>query len=411
MKEYAGLFRPSEPNINSCKGKDKNLTRAPSFRFFRQKHKNLLDLSDKNNIFANDWAEQNALKSPDDKHNIISMKKPAKVDVAVLLLFFNRPETFRQVFEQVRKARPSRLLLYQDGPRGERDMAGIKACREIAEQIDWECEVHRNYQEKNYGCDPSGYMSHKWAFSLADKCIVLEDDVVPSQSFFPFCKEMLDRYEHDERIGMIAGFNTDETTADCPYDYFYTSTFSIWGWASWRRVVDKWDGEYTFMEDSYNMRQLESLVKARNYRNSMVKAFRDHRDSGKAYFESIFQAALLFNSQFAVMPSRNLINNVGFSGEGTHYSTLLNLMPKRLRKMFTMKRYEIDFPIKHPKYVIDNVEYKERLYRINAWNHPWIKIRYSLEEFWLNLKAGNIENITRSLRRRISKWMGKYKHA
>jgi len=79
--------------------------------------------------------------------------------------------------------------------------------------------------------------------------------------------------------------------------------------------------------------------------------------------------------------------------------------------MFTMKRYEIDFPIKHPKYVIDNVEYKERLYRINAWNHPWIKIRYSLEEFWLNLKAGNIENITRSLRRRISKWMGKYKHA
>ena len=104
-------------------------------------------------------------------------------------------------------------------------MAGIEACRQIAsdENIDWECEVHRNYQERNLGCMIAGYTSHQWAFSLADKCMVLEDDVVPSQSFFPFCKEMLDRYEHDERISMVAGFNVDEVTPDIPYDYFFTS--------------------------------------------------------------------------------------------------------------------------------------------------------------------------------------------
>jgi len=136
--------------------------------------------------------------------------KPYKTDVAVLLLFFNRPDTFSQVFEQVRLARPSKLFLYQDGPRGEKDLAGIKACRKIAENIDWQCEVHRKYQEKNYGCDPSEYIAQTWAFSVVDKCIVLEDDDVPSQSFFPFCKEMLDRYENDKRITMISGFNTDE---------------------------------------------------------------------------------------------------------------------------------------------------------------------------------------------------------
>ena len=158
------------------------------------------------------------------------MKYPAKTEVAVLLLFFNRSDTFRQVFEAVRQARPSKLFLYQDGPRGERDMAGIKACREMVsdEQIDWECEVYRLYQEKNFGCDPSEYISQKWAFSIVDKCIVLEDDDVPAQSFFPFCKEMLDRYEHDERITMISGFNIDEVTEGCPYDYFFTSTFAIW---------------------------------------------------------------------------------------------------------------------------------------------------------------------------------------
>ena len=59
------------------------------------------------------------------------------------------------------------------------------ACREVVADIDWECDVRQMYQERNFGCDPSEYISQKWAFSLADKCIVLEDDDVPSQSFFP----------------------------------------------------------------------------------------------------------------------------------------------------------------------------------------------------------------------------------
>lgn len=160
------------------------------------------------------------------------MKQPAKIDVAVLMLFFNRPDNFQKVFDEVKKARPAKLFLYQDGARGERDVPGIEACRQIAsdENIDWECEVHRSYQIKNQGCDPSEYLSQKWAFSMVDKCIVLEDDDVPSQSFFPFCKEMLDRYEHDERIAMIAGFNEDEITPDCEDSYFFTSIFAIWGW-------------------------------------------------------------------------------------------------------------------------------------------------------------------------------------
>ena len=160
--------------------------------------------------------------------------KPALVDVSVLILFFNRPKLLAQVFEQVKKARPARLFLYQDGPRGERDMPGIEACRKVVADIDWECEVHHNYQEKNYGCDPSEYMAQKWAFSLSNKCIVLEDDDVPAVSFFGFCKELLDKYEHDTRISMIAGFNNEEITPDITSDYFFATTFSIWGWASWQ---------------------------------------------------------------------------------------------------------------------------------------------------------------------------------
>ena len=34
--------------------------------------------------------------------------KPALVDVAVLILFFNRPEPLKAVFSQVKKARPTK---------------------------------------------------------------------------------------------------------------------------------------------------------------------------------------------------------------------------------------------------------------------------------------------------------------
>ena len=75
-----------------------------------------------------------------------------------------------------------------------------------------------------------------------------------------------------------------------------------------------------------------------------------------------------------------------------------------------MKRHELSFPLRHPKYVIENVEYKERLYKVNAWCHPWTKIGYSLEELWLNLRYGNFSHIGKSFSRRLRKWLGTEKH-
>ncbi len=338
------------------------------------------------------------------------MKHPFKTDISVLILFFNRPDHLAKVFEEVRKARPARLFLYQDGPRGERDLAGIEACRKVVADIDWECEVHRKYQERNFGCDPSEYLSQKWAFSLTDKCIVLEDDDVPSQSFFPFCKELLDRYEHDERVTMISGFNEDEVTPDVPDSYFFTSVFSIWGWASWRRVIDRWEGDYAFLDDEYAMRQLENLVKQRRYRSDFLPMCRQHRETGKEYYESIFWASNLLHSGLAIMPTRNMINNLGLSADSTHFSGSLQTTPRGYRRIFTMQRHETEFPLRHPKYMIENVAYKERVYKTNAWGHPWVKVGRSIEELWLNLRHGQFGNIWQALRRRIRKITGKEKH-
>lgn len=336
--------------------------------------------------------------------------KPALVDVSVLILFFNRPKLLAQVFEQVKKARPARLFLYQDGPRGERDMPGIEACRKVVADIDWECEVHHNYQEKNYGCDPSEYMAQKWAFSLSDKCIVLEDDDVPAVSFFGFCKELLDKYEHDTRISMIAGFNNEEITPDITSDYFFATTFSIWGWASWRRVTDQWDEFYTFLDDKENMRQLKNLIHTRRYRKDFIYMCQRHREHGKAYYETIFHASMLFNSGLSIVPTRNMINNLGATADSTHFAGSVHTMPRGYRRIFTMKRHEVEFPLKHPRHVIENTAYKDSVYRIMAWRHPWIKIARSFEELALNLRYGNFTIIWQTLQKRIRKWTKQDRH-
>ena len=340
------------------------------------------------------------------------MKYPSKNDVAVLILFFNRPDHLREVFEEVRKARPAQLFLYQDGPRGERDMAGIEACREVVsdEQIDWQCQVHRNYQEQNSGCDPSEYLSQKWAFSIVDKCIVLEDDDVPSQSFFPFCKEMLDRYADDERIWMVSGFNIDEVTPDVSDDYFFTQTCNIWGWASWRRVIDRWDGQYSFLDDPTTMQQLRAVMRQRRYNKKFLQMLYDHRASGKEYYETIFWASMILNSGLAIMPTKNLINNMGLTADSTHFTGSIHTTPRAYRRIFTMKRHDVSFPLRHPRYVIENVDYLHRFYKVNAYRHPWTKVKYSLEELWLNLRYGNFGVIGKAVVARVRKLAGKKKY-
>ena len=286
---------------------------------------------------------------------------PWKTDVAVLCIFFARPEQFEKSFEQVRKARPRVLLLWQDGPREGRedDVENIKKCREIAENIDWECEVHRNYHEKNMGCDPSTHLSHKWAFSIVDKCIILEDDLVVSQSFFPFCKELLDKYEQDERVDRICGINL-LGKYDVPADYFFSSVGNSWGWASWRRVAEKWESDYKFLDDDYSMKCMRNLQPDLKPHLKWEKECELHCKEGVPYWEHIVGAEITLNHRLVIYPKVNMVSNVGLSVNSTHAPDSFDKLPRMNRQFFGAATYELSFPLTHPMYMIDDVSYYDK---------------------------------------------------
>lgn len=270
--------------------------------------------------------------------------------------------------------------------------------------------MKRSYHTENSGAWASNYDAQRWAFSLFEKCIVLEDDSTPSATFIPFCKELLDRYENDKRIAMIAGFNHEEKTQS-PYDYLFTSMMPVWGWASWRRVVSQWDGDYSVVDDKFSMQQLERLVSSRqNGWKEMVKKMRKHRKKGKPIYETVLWSYMTLNSCLTIVPTQNMIQNSAVSEESAHFQSSLNTLPRRMQKLLTMPCYDVEFPLRHPKFVIEDAEYKKRVFRIMAWEHPMIKIGRSFEELYRNLRYGNIRNIYSAIVHRYKKLTGHYEY-
>lgn len=297
--------------------------------------------------------------------------KPWEVDVPVLLIFFVRDDVFRLTFEQVRLARPSVLLLWQDGPRKDKpsDLEGIERCRVIAENIDWECTVYRKYNTENIGCDPSIFYAYRWAFSHVNKCIFLEDDQVPNQGYFRFCKELLDRYENDTRISHICGYNYTEITEHCKDSYLF-APFGSGAWATWKRVADEWDETYSFVEDEAewsSLRITSKILAERSYKTAVR-----HKGTGKAHWESLVGCNCLLNRHVAIIPQKNLVSNKGLTDNAAHSKANIWLLPKVTRKLFYMKTYEPQFPLKHPKHIFIDEVYTANVRRIMGLGHPWL---------------------------------------
>ena len=135
------------------------------------------------------------------------MIEKTKIYTPILFLIFNRPVSTQKVFNAVREVRPKKLFVAADGPREgvPTDLDKCLETRKIIEQVDWECEVELLYREENIGCRAAISSGIDWFFRHVDEGIILEDDCLPSKSFFRFCQDLLEKYRHNDRVMQING--------------------------------------------------------------------------------------------------------------------------------------------------------------------------------------------------------------
>lgn len=281
----------------------------------------------------------------------------SKTSVPVFLIFFNRPDTFRMVFDEVKKARPAQLFLACDGPRQGRmdDIMNTEKCKIIAADIDWKCEVHLNYSEENLGCGMRMTSGLNWMFEKVDRAIILEDDCVPSQDFFPFCEDLLERYKDDERICHICAMNHLGVYEDCPNDYFFGPA-CCWGWATWKRVWMNMDFEMNFLNDDYSMRCVESTYPYYSNARKTGVARRQALQSGKKLSAWTYQMGIstALQGQMSILPKVNLVTNVGLSSDSVHAVNNIKKLPKVTQSYFNMPIHPVSFPLKHPAFVVED---------------------------------------------------------
>jgi len=278
-------------------------------------------------------------------------------------------------------------------------MEKILACRKIVEQIDWECDVHKCYHEKNMGCDPSTFLAQKWAFSIVDKCIILEDDRIPCDSFYRYCKELLDKYENDTRVNHICGTNLLGDNTRCKDDYFF-APFGSTTWATWKRVADEWDEQYTFLNDNeYYLSCLKDRIGEARFR-SCYKTALWHRDTGKQYWETILGMGCMLNNRVAIIPKKNMVCDIGMTENATHAISNTRVIGKKHLAMFHMETHDVSFPMKHPRYLLPDQQYVAQLDKIAGIGHPWLRLARKLAYGFRCVLYGEMGRILKKFRRK-----------
>ncbi len=127
----------------------------------------------------------------------------------VLIMAFNRPDHLQVLLNRLREVRPDRVFVAVDGARDARpdEADRVQACRDLVATIDWPCDVQTLFQDHNLGCGLGVSTAITWFFTHVERGIILEDDIIPDPSFFPYCAELLDRYQDDARVFAISGCN------------------------------------------------------------------------------------------------------------------------------------------------------------------------------------------------------------
>lgn len=293
----------------------------------------------------------------------------ANIDLAVLIIFFARPNTLQRVFEQVKKARPAKLFLACDGPRANnmRDVERIEKCKKIVSDIDWECEVYTNYASENQGCGRGPSNAISWAFSYVEKLLILEDDCVADETLFPFMKEMLDKYEYDQRIGLISGFNHLKDWDCGGNSYCFTKTGATLGWGTWKRVWKMYDYHVANIKNTYYrnllLGEFTSPRLAEQRISSWQKAAKETIEKKVNYWDIQFGFLKYTQSLLCIVPQGNLIYNIGVGEGSTHTEKTKEEKWKKGRILF-MPTVPMRFPLVHPSCVICDRRYDKEVFSI-----------------------------------------------
>ncbi len=204
----------------------------------------------------------------------------------------------------------------------------------------------------------------KYIFERVDRVIFFEEDTFSSPSYFEFCAILLERYKDDDRVMAINGSNGIGIYASPPEDYF----FSAAGWGSgsglWKRSVQI-QIDKDWMENTYVLSSLYKLLDRDKpiYGSSFLKrvipsllnvGHYDGHPAGSEFY-SVFEYYL--HNRLSIISTKNMVRQMGATDDASHAVSLKKL-DKKTQQKFLTEVYDCEFPLRHPQYMVRNIEYE-----------------------------------------------------
>lgn len=324
------------------------------------------------------------------------INRSVPITVPVLLLAFNKPEKTRQVFDAIRRVKPTKLYVFLDAPREgkPKDVELCNQVKDIVQQVDWDCETHYSFQEKNVGCSMAGYCSWKWVYTYEENMIFFEDDAIPSESFFWYAQEMLDRYKDDNRIAVIHSENFGVKRGDASY-FFTRSGSGSYGIAWWKRVFDLYEYGLESFDEYVNT---DAFIKAFPYKLAYKlrkQHFEHYITNGGNTYDIQFIYLINKYNMYCIVPNVNMITDIGWDVDATNNIPVGN----QTSRYANLRREEISEIVHPDKFEIDD-KFEKRYYRYRYWdNRSWLRQAIKYYSRVIGRKIPYLENIYHFLKR------------
>lgn len=253
----------------------------------------------------------------------------------ILLITFNRPAHTRCVLERILETKPQNLYVFQDGARAgnETDLQKCAAVRQVIEEL-WNryvsndsidthtknATLHQYYSEINLGCGPGPAAAITWLFQNAEQGIIIEDDAVPHLDFFPYCEELLAKYQNDIAVCAIGSMHLDDRTYGDGSYYFSMMNRTFCAWATWARaweIFDMYHRNVTRQQLNETLKDYGCCLRMREYWCDRLAEVQKDALNHTSWDQQFWMSIWLHHGK-GIMPNVNLSTNIGFDEFGTH---------------------------------------------------------------------------------------------
>ena len=287
--------------------------------------------------------------------------------VPILITAYNRFKNFRKLLLSIKDYK-AKIYISIDGPKNRHDKLEQSKIINFIHKNKKNFNIRYKILDQNLGCQKAIFSALDWFFLKETKGIILEDDTLPSPSFFKFTNKLLLKYEKDKKVFSISGYMPCKKIS-IDSDYFFSKFFTCWGWATWRSrwIVAKKFTQNNRWTNILKTKKFDSFLTTdmeKKYFNKIYKKILFNQIDSWAFLWLLF--GIISNSKF-ILPRLNLVKNTGMQTYGA------NNVPRKLDDLDS-RVYAFDIK-NHPKKEFYNKELDNLIFKetFNAKNliYPW----------------------------------------